>query len=94
MKSQTDRIYQALKSKPFTYLPMPLLSQIGSGKDNGFVASISRRMFECRELAAKDGAAILMKEIRSGGQRQTSYAYVPQQPVTLYQELQCNSLKM
>jgi len=75
--SQTARIYQALKSKPFTYLPMPLLSQIGSGKDNGFVASISRRMFECRELAAKDNAQILMAESREGGQRQTKYAYVP-----------------
>jgi len=75
--SQTARIYQALKSKPFTYLPMPELSRIGSGKDNGFVASISRRMFECRELASKDGAAILMKESRKAGQRLTEYGYFP-----------------
>jgi len=77
MKSQTDRIYQALKSKPFTYLPMPELSRIGSGKDNGWCASFTRRLTDCRELAAKENAQILMAESREGGIRHTKYGYFP-----------------
>lgn len=72
---QTARILSHLKARAGTFVPMPELSRIGSGKESGWCASFTKRLWECRQIAEKEGATIFKFEKRESGVRHTAYAY-------------------
>lgn len=72
--SQTARILAYFKANPHKCIPMPELSRIGSGSDNGWCASFTKRIHECRALV--DGEIKMTIEHREES-KHTFYQYIP-----------------
>lgn len=59
-----------LKAKPNEDVPAVELHRVGSGKENGFCASLSRRVSDIRQMGFD---LIVSIDRRMAGQRQTFY---------------------
>lgn len=58
-QGQTKRIYAHLKANAGYDVLAATLSRIGSGKPLGWVASLSRRISDCRVMAELEGATVI-----------------------------------
>lgn len=73
MNTQTQRLADYFSKHPNQDIPMPKLHRIGSGTSNGFVASLTRRISDLREIGLQ---IIKSREDRVGNQRRTFYKLV------------------
>jgi hypothetical protein len=73
MTGQTGRIYKFLAERPNVEVSSVELHRVGSGKENGWCNSISRRVSDCRSLGM---TLVKTREIIVSGSRQTYYKNV------------------
>ena len=74
MNSQTSRILQHLIDRIDLDVPSVDLQRVGSGKENGWCASFTRRISDIRKLGYN---VIKSKEESVNGQRHTFYKIIP-----------------
>lgn len=75
--SQTSRLIDYLKARPWQAIPAPELAQAASETGWGCL-SFSRRIFEARKALQSEGHDLVkVKDEWHGGQRQTAYKFVP-----------------
>jgi len=72
-QNQADRMLNEFMACPNTEISSVALHRIGSGKQNGFLASFGRRISDLR----KRGYDIRCSDIWVKGQRHTFYKLVP-----------------
>lgn len=80
LTKQSRRIYDYLKERAGEEVSAVKLHRIGSGKENGFCGSFSKRIWEAREEAHAQGGAIVLTKDEfvntvDDYQRQTGYTY-------------------
>jgi len=73
MKGQTQRILEHLLAHPNLDVQAVVLHRIGSGKEQGFCASLSRRISDLRAMGHN---VVKSRDEVVNGQRQTWYRYV------------------
>jgi hypothetical protein len=70
---QAQRIYEFMRGHPNEEIPAPVLQRIAAG-DGQYVASISKRISECRQRFAVEGQSLTMcRQEWINGQRHTFY---------------------
>lgn len=74
MNGQTIRLANLFRNSPMLEIPAIKLHPVGAGKDNGFCASLSRRISDLRKMGMNVEKT---RDEYVDGQRQTAYTYFP-----------------
>lgn len=73
MTNQTERLLKHLYDNANRDVPATELHRIGSGKDNGYLGSLSRRISDLRQTG---WVVVKSRDTWVDGQRQTAYRLI------------------
>jgi hypothetical protein len=76
---QSKIILDYFKARPGVEIPSVDLHRVASGKDGGWLNSLTRRISDVRQMLATEGQTVIMSrmEITASGERHSHYKMVP-----------------